>query len=353
LPFVSGIDIESLFDPPVSPEHRIKTWSKSKGRSALLLLIGVFGLTAISFGILQTLWHWETVSSFLLANPIVTLVALAWLALILWRLAIGRMTDSKPEERDIMVIVLILGFAAFAGIFLVAALQSLATPATRDSAARVATLWGGAYCAVGFLGGFLFGIPKTLQRDDGPDTGDPYKQRVNTNLEQISDWLTKIIVGLGLVQLRKVPEYLGRASEWMAQSFTAAPGVQTTQIASVSTSVILLYSIVGFLAGYLITRLYLSGAFRRADQAGPDSSVRAAGGKSNVGLSKDDTTRLLRAYWKSEGDKINAEHERAILDWMQKNGLIGPNKQVLLPNFINLPNYAAEREKAVKDLNIS
>jgi hypothetical protein len=44
--------------------------------------------------------------------------------------------------------------------------------------------------------------------------------RVNTNLEQISDWLTKIIVGLGLVQLRSVPDYLYKASVWMAQSFS-------------------------------------------------------------------------------------------------------------------------------------
>ena len=59
--------------------------------------------------------------------------------------------------------------------------------------------------SVGLLIGFLFGIPRTLQ--GLPEAADArlsesVRQRymVNTNLEQVSDWLTKIIVGVGLVQ---------------------------------------------------------------------------------------------------------------------------------------------------------
>jgi len=53
--------------------------------------------------------------------------------------------------------------------------------------------------SAGFLAGFLFGIPKVLQGDRTAATKTskgrtPYRQRVNTNLEEISDWLTKIIV---------------------------------------------------------------------------------------------------------------------------------------------------------------
>jgi hypothetical protein len=330
-------------------------WLKQFPALAALRFLGCVVLAALLAGIggYEVWRHWDAISTFLLANPLAVIASLALATAALWRIYAGRMSEWKAEERDVMLIGLILGFAAAAGIFLVAALQPLAAPAARASAARVATLWAAAYCAVGFLGGFLFGIPRTLQRDDVTDSSDPYKQRVNTNLEQISDWLTKIIVGLGLVQLRQVPSYLGRAAEWMAQSFSPAPGAQLAQVASVSNSIIVLYSIVGFLAGYLITRLYLSGAFRRADQAGTDSSVRAAGGKSDTGVSKDDTATRLRAYWKPDGQTIKPENEKAILAWMHKNGLIGASKQVLLPNFINLPDFAAEREKAVKDLNIN
>src|SRR6185369_1301567 len=65
---------------------------------------------------------------------------------------------------------------------------------------------------VGVCLGFLFGIPRTLQGVHPPpaagaaaDATSPATLGVNTNLEQISDWLTKIIVGLGLINLDKLP----------------------------------------------------------------------------------------------------------------------------------------------------
>jgi hypothetical protein len=55
-----------------------------------------------------------------------------------------------------------------------------------------------ASAATGYLLGFLFGISRSLQ---GGDSSESNSQSFpgNTNLEQISDWLTKILVGVGLV----------------------------------------------------------------------------------------------------------------------------------------------------------
>jgi hypothetical protein len=98
-------------------------------------------------------------------------------------------------------------------------------------------LWAFAWCAAGFVFGFLFGIPKVLQtvvktqasaNADASSTvaskvvpvqGEssvPYQLRVNTNLEEISDWLTKILVGATLTQLVKVPSLVGGAAAYMA-----------------------------------------------------------------------------------------------------------------------------------------
>ena len=51
--------------------------------------------------------------------------------------------------------------------------------------------------AAGAFSGFLFGIPRVLQSDH---LASQESSRVlsNSNLEQISDWLTKILVGVGL-----------------------------------------------------------------------------------------------------------------------------------------------------------
>jgi hypothetical protein len=66
---------------------------------------------------------------------------------------------------------------------------------------------------IGGLFGFLFGMPKNSYHDDHKST-EPKKEnnssktkdtyQENTNLQEISDWMTKIIVGVGLTQFRSI-----------------------------------------------------------------------------------------------------------------------------------------------------
>ncbi|HEX8291927.1 MAG TPA: tetratricopeptide repeat protein [Pyrinomonadaceae bacterium] len=143
---------------------------------------------------------------------------------------------------------------------------------------NTALLWALACIAVGSLVGFLFGIPRVLQGDNPPPAPPPappaagaeasaphqtaapktYSQRVNTNLEQISDWLTKIIVGLGLVELRNIPGKVRYYASIISQGFTP-PSPEF------AAALLVYFSTAGFLGGYLLTRLWLAGAFGRAD----------------------------------------------------------------------------------------
>lgn len=49
--------------------------------------------------------------------------------------------------------------------------------------------------------GFVFGIPRINTTDAVVIGRPPRLVRPNSNLEQISDWLTKILVGVSLTQL--------------------------------------------------------------------------------------------------------------------------------------------------------
>src|ERR1700753_3227754 len=72
-------------------------------------------------------------------------------------------------------------------------------------------IWSLACLISGVAIGFLFGIPKIQQglKTGNSDKDEPnYQLHVNSNLTEISDWLTKIIVGLGLIKLSKLPPYL-------------------------------------------------------------------------------------------------------------------------------------------------
>jgi hypothetical protein len=83
----------------------------------------------------------------------------------------------------------------------------------------------------------------------GPSTA------VNTNLEQISDWLTKIIVGVSLVNSEKIGDNMVTASRQMAKSFGGA------SMDSLALAMLTYFSVIGLLGGYLLTRLYLQRAF--------------------------------------------------------------------------------------------
>jgi len=138
--------------------------------------------------------------------------------------------------------------------------------ATRFPSSAIALLIAGASLATGILTGFLFGIPRTLQREgQRPDAtvggGVDEAFGVNTNLEQISDWLTKIIVGVGLVQLTVIPGRLKALADYLATAF----GAQTVPSAMV-VAIVFYFGIFGFLLGYLWTRLYLTGEFSLAER---------------------------------------------------------------------------------------
>lgn len=186
-------------------------------------------------------------------------------------------SSDRPLNADVRRTVSTTGVGALVGTLGIV-LYAVATATTGWAATAVigaGLLMSGAAAFVGALLGFLFGVPRTLQqaRTDGtvngeaPTEGAPTngssrpRYLVNTNLEQISDWLTKIIVGIGLTQLNTIP---GRA--WLyAGAF--APALGGTETARVLVLVLVVcFATDGFFFGYLLTRLFLTEAFMRAER---------------------------------------------------------------------------------------
>lgn len=173
------------------------------------------------------------------------------------------------------------------------------------SAGITAVLWATGGLAVGTFAGFLFGIPKILQRGQGAAESMPakspngtnaeqsYRQQVNTNLTEISDWLTKIIVGLGLIHLKQAPAFvLGKAGVLAAslKGFDATGDYQAFAVAIIVT-----FPAFGFLFGYLSTRLYLASAFARADLAAINSAQITADATSGAVESLSESLAVLTA----------------------------------------------------------
>jgi hypothetical protein len=135
------------------------------------------------------------------------------------------------------------------------------------SIVSVALLVAGSSLISGVLLGFLFAIPRTHQQEGssavqqrGDDTGEEKKvvYEDNTNLEQISDWLTKILVGVGLTQISDIPVALERYANYIGPSLSYYKESGNGKVFSIA--LLLFFLINGFLISYLWTRIYFRGA---------------------------------------------------------------------------------------------
>ena len=122
-------------------------------------------------------------------------------------------------------------------------------------------VWALACLAVGSLVGVVFGIPRALEQHQSANRESFIKTtRANTNMEQISDWLTKILVGAGLVELKELPPNLDVAAHYVGSSLTSTMPVPFSMV-SIAAALIIFFSIEGFLGGYLIARVVFTHTF--------------------------------------------------------------------------------------------
>jgi hypothetical protein len=105
-----------------------------------------------------------------------------------------------------------------------------------------------------FFTGTLFGMPKrnNIKESD---------YSLNNSLVEISDWLTKIIVGLGLVNLKEIPDFLISLGEYVRAS--SKYDGQLVNIYSIG--IVVYFGFLGLYIGYNYMRLVLSNKYKSAD----------------------------------------------------------------------------------------
>jgi hypothetical protein len=141
----------------------------------------------------------------------------------------------------------------------------------------MSVLFGAAATAIGILIGFLFGIPRsrtTIERTEsgtrttnGEPTVTPNTSLPNTNLEQISDWLTKVLVGVTLAQIGKI----GPAAATLFKNISNSLGAGSS--GEVFAGAIIIYSTtIGFIIGWLGTRMWVAWAIAAVDVSASEST---------------------------------------------------------------------------------
>ena len=142
---------------------------------------------------------------------------------------------------------------AVAGIVVLAIYGWASDDADGWEVTALAFLIGAASFWLAGMLGYLFGIPISLQQRSGPF-------KANTSLEQISDWLTKIVIGVGLVEIRALGGWLVDIGDDVA-SATRLAGARQLFIA-----LILLEAACGFIFFYIWARVHMPKLFLMAER---------------------------------------------------------------------------------------
>ncbi|MDJ0898121.1 MAG: hypothetical protein QNJ55_04870 [Xenococcus sp. MO_188.B8] len=229
--------------------------------------------------------------------------------------------------RNILLLIVFFGVVGIA-VFAWATSQNDSSISTHSGIifSALFIISGGSFLST-FIIGFLFGIPRSTQAEntnpkissrDGQTSefkNNTQNQRLqtNTNLQEISDWLTKMIVGIGLTQLYRVPSLLAALSNFLSEGFTDNQAMPT-----VIASSIVFFGSCGFLSGYLMTRLFLASAFALADELldAEEYSIKSEELGQNLDSLNNKEVELLDTILQS-----NAKGENHIISVDDKNNL--------------------------------
>jgi hypothetical protein len=131
---------------------------------------------------------------------------------------------------------------------------ALTTPGSHGTYLGVGMLTAIAALLIGCLIGFLFGIPRVVSSGQ-VRLGQSSEYAPSSNLSEVSDWLTKLLLGAGLVQLTHLGAPLGDLIDHVAAALYV--GTAYAGPAKVTAGTIIFgYVAIGLLDGYVVTTMW-------------------------------------------------------------------------------------------------
>ncbi len=192
----------------------------------------------------------------------------------------NRKMPSDGDDRQVLRKIRATTLRLFLGTIIA---TFIATMITTWAAAGIAFVLGIALASTGFVIGLLFSMPRALavasdiydgtvvkSEIAGPKSSLMKPSRpiysVNTNLEQVSDWLTKIIVGVGLFEAQHLSKVIRELAITLGHEFhKAQPSLDAESATGIAEGMIIAFPLLGFLIGFFSVRLYISRALYAAD----------------------------------------------------------------------------------------
>ncbi len=191
----------------------------------------------------------------------------------------------------------------------------------------------------GFLG-FMFGIPSILQNPEA-------RLKYNDNLVQISDWLTKIIVGVGLTQLYKIPNFVNRIGTQFQDNFESQV-IEPLYARNIAISIMGYYFILGFIMIYFWTKTDYSTVMKYMDDAFNKKLREETKAKENALQQVEEKDEQLKVV-NEQKDQTTEQLETVKKDSESKAQEVQAVFQTFSPNAEDIKNQLLEA-KASPDL---
>lgn len=131
---------------------------------------------------------------------------------------------------------------------------ALTTPGSHGTYLGVGMLTAIAALLIGCLIGFLFGIPRVVS-SGAVRLGQSSDYAPSSNLSEVSDWLTKLLLGAGLVQLTHLGAPIGDLIDHVAAALYLGTGYAGAAKVTAGT-IIFGYVAIGLLDGYVVTTMW-------------------------------------------------------------------------------------------------
>jgi hypothetical protein len=128
------------------------------------------------------------------------------------------------------------------------------TPGTAGTYLGVGLLTALAAFLAGCLTGFLFGIPRVVSSGQAR-LGASSDYTPSSNLAEVSDWLTKLLLGAGLVQLTHLGTPISHLIDHVAAGLHATPAYSGPATV-MAGAIIFGYVTIGLLDGYVVTTIW-------------------------------------------------------------------------------------------------
>lgn len=190
-----------------------------------------------------------------------------------------------------------------------------------------------------FFVGSLFGMPK---RNNKKGTYNSF----NNSLVEISDWLSKIIVGLVLINLKEIPFYIFALVEYIRVASNYAG-----QLLNVYTiGIIIYFGFLGLFIGYNYMRLVLSNKYKYAD----DNLVR-----KELKLLKERNLEIREENHQKDNKIIHFQSlvqekeqlTKTLIDKINEPSLSNNNIQSVIKKLTNTESAKKENKNIIAQLN--